>query len=229
METYKKLLFFVLVIFIVIPFATSQTYQINKELNLIVPFEVNGSVPSAAAVCNISINYPDSSYLKQNDSMTNLNNGDFNITLSGAEINKLGEYDWRAFCCDGSNCAGGYGNFEITPSGFDAIGSGEGLTLVLSIISILIIAVLFFIFSFKVISFPSKIIFMGLSLILFIVVFLFIMISLGQILGGYESLISSYSSFFWVAGFLLVIAFIFLMLCLMRNAIELFQIKRGLR
>jgi len=225
---YKKLLPFVLLILLVLPLVTSQTYQISTELDFIVPFEVNGTIPSATAQCNISINYPNSEYLKQNESMTNLNNGDFNITLTASELNKIGEYDWRAFCCDGLSCAAGYGSFEITPSGSDAINSGEGLTLFLSIISILIIASLFFIFSFRVVSFPVKLIFMGLALVLFVVVIGFTMVTFGQILGGYDALINSYSSFFWVSGFLLVIVFIFLLLCLFKKAIELFKVKKGL-
>lgn len=228
MEKKKILLFSIFLILLALPLITSQTYQQNKELDLKIPFEVNGSIASASAWCNVSVNYPNGSYLKQNASMTNLNNGDFNITLSGAELINLGEYDWRAFCCDGSDCAAGYGSFEITPSGSDTISSGEGMTLLLSIGSIVIFAVLLFIFSFKVPSFPAKVIFMGLSLTFFIVVLLFSMISLGQILGGYSALIESYSSFFWVALFLFFLVFIFLMLCLIKKAVESFKIKRGL-
>lgn len=220
---------YLLLLLLIFPVVTAQTYQVSQELDLKVPFEVNGSVPSATAWCNISINYPNGSYLKQNDSMTNLDNGDFNITLSTAELNKLGEYDWRAFCCDGIYCAAGYGSFELTPSGSDTINSGEGMTLVLSIISILIIASLFFIFSFKVPSFPGKVIFMGLALVLFIVVISFTMVTFGQILGGYSALIESYSVFFWAAGFMLVIVFIFLLLVLIKKSIELFKIKKGLQ
>jgi len=219
-------IFFLLVL--VIPLIFAQTYQHNKELNLKVPFEVNGSTPSASAVCNISIDYPDGSYLKQNASMTNLNNGDFNITLSETELNVIGEYDWRVFCCDGSNCAAGYDSFEITPSGSDEIGSGEGLILFLSIVLIIIVATLLFVFSFKVISFPAKLIFMGTSLVFFIISLLIIMVTIGQVLGGYGVLISSYSSFMWVALFLFILVFIFLMLCLIKKAIELFKIRKGL-
>lgn len=221
-------LIYILLILLVLPLATCQTYQQSKSLNLKVPFEVNGSVASASAVCNISVDYPNGTYLKQNASMTNLNNGDFNYTLTVNELKKLGEYDWRMFCCDGIECAAGYGSFKITPSGFDAIGSGEGITLVIIIIPILILAILFFIFSFKAISFPSKIILMGLSLVFFIVLLLFAMIILGQMLGGFDTLINSYSSFFWVALFLFVLVFIFLLLLLFKKAVELFKIKKGL-
>lgn len=224
----KKLIFLFLIL-LALPIVTSQSKQSNEEYNFKVPFEVNGSIPSITAVCNVSIDYPNGTYLKQNVSMENLFNGDFNYTLSPTELKDVGVYDWRAFCCDGIDCAAGYGEFEITPSGSDAINSGEGLTLAISIISMLIIASLLFIFSFKVNAFASKLIFMGLALVLFIVVIGFTMVTFGQVLGGYSALIESYSAFFWVSGFLLVIVFIFLLLCLIRNAIELFKMKRGLR
>lgn len=223
----KKLL--LLLFLLTLPLVASQTYQVNGPLDFKVPFEVNGSVPSATAVCNLSVNYPNGSYLKQNVSMENLLNGDFNYTLTTAELNKIGYYDWRAFCCDSGLCAAGYGEFELTPSGTDAISSGEGMTLVLSIVTMLIIASLFFIFSFKVVAFPGKVIFMGLALVLFIIVIAFTMVSFGQVLGGYSALIEGYSAFFWVAGFLLIIVFIFLLLVLIRNAIELFKTRQGLR
>ncbi|MHA2019059.1 MAG: hypothetical protein ACTSXY_12395 [Promethearchaeota archaeon] len=206
----------------------SQTYQATEQLNFKIPFEVNGSVPSASAVCNLSLEYPNGTYLKRNVSMENLLNGDFNYTLLSTELKDIGFYNWRAFCCDGTKCAAGYGSFEITPSGSDAINSGEGMTLVLSIVSILVIASLFFIFSFKVNAFPIKVILMGLSLVLFIIVISFTMVTFGQILGGYSALIEGYTAFFWVAGFMLLLVFIFLMLVLFKNAIELFKIKRGL-
>ncbi len=223
----KKLLLTFFFIILALPLILAQTYKQNTELNLKIPFEVNGSTASSSAMCNISIDYPDGSYLKDNATMTNLNNGDFNITLLETELINLGYYDWRMFCCDGVKCAAGYDSFEITPSGNDAINSGEGMTLLLSIGSILIFAILLFIFSFKVSSFPAKVIFMGLSLTFFIVVLLFSMVSLGQILGGYSTLIDSYSSFFWVALFLFFLVFIFLMLCLLKRSIELFKVKRG--
>ena len=217
-----------LLFLLVLPLATAQTYQVSQELDLKIPFEVNGSIASPTAWCNISIDYPNGSYLRQNSSMTNLNNGDFNITLPLTELSVVGIYDWRAFCCDSSRCAGGYGEYELTPSGSDAINSGEGLILFLSIITILIIATLFFIAAFKVSTLPVKVIFMGLALVLFIVVIGFTMVTFGQILGGYSALINSYSAFFWVAGFLLLLVFIFLMLVLFKRAIELFKIKKGL-
>jgi len=161
--------------------------------------------------------------------MTNIGNGRFNITLTKTQTDKLGEYSWVAFCCDGTNCATGYGLFEVTPSGSDTISSGEGLSLSLAIFSILIIGILFFITSFKVMFVPMKIFFMGFAIVFFIVSLVFTMITFSEILGGYEKLVSGYTSFYWMALFLVVIITIFMMLVLMKNAIEMFKTKRGLR
>jgi len=224
----RNKLILLLIITLIIPLIVAQTYPQSQELDLKIPFEVNGSDASATATCNISIDYPDGTSLKENVSMNNKNNGDFNYTLNATETSIIGEYNWRMFCCDGASCATGYGNYEITPSGSDAINSGEGLTLALSIFFVLVIASLFFIASFKVISFPSKLIFMGLALIFFVIASIFIMITFSQVLGGYSTLISSYSSFFWLGLFLFFLVFLFLLLCLFRKVVELFKIKRGL-
>jgi len=210
-----------------LPLVASQTYKRGELLNLKIPFEVNGSVPSAIAWCNVSVNYPNGTYLVENYSMTNRGSGDFNISLSGTQLNKVGDYNWTAFCCDGGLCAAGYGEFKITPSGQETITSGESLTLIFSIGLIVILAILFFIFSFKVVSFPAKVIFMGLSLVFFVIVLLFSMLTIGQTLGGYDSLVNSYSSFFWVALFLFFLVFLFLMLVLMKKTIEVFKMQRG--
>jgi len=221
----KKLIYLICMIFLVASFvdAEVQTLGTFKKDSIIGLKQIASGFTS----CNItSVLYPDSTCAICNNVGMTKNNNEYNQTFN--KTSKLGEYIVNGYCTDGDEDTVWSYNFEITPSGFSALGVTGGLTLTLAIISILIIAILFFIFSFKVVSFPSKLIFMGLSLILFVIVFLFIMISLGQILGGYESLINSYSSFFWVAGFLLVLVFIFLMLCLMKRVIELFKIKRGL-
>lgn len=126
-------------ILLVLPLIFAQIYQRETVVDLKIPFEVNGSIPSATATCNISINYPNGTYLKENVSMTNRNNGDFNITLNATETVLIGEYEWRAFCCDGTKCAAGYDSFEITPSGTE-LSTAQG------IIYIIFLLIAFFIF-----------------------------------------------------------------------------------
>ena len=107
----NKKYFLILGILLVLPLMFAQTYQKETIIDLKIPFEVNGSAASSSATCNISIDYPNGTYFKENVSMTNRDNGDFNITLNTTETIQLGNYEWRAFCCDGLNCAAGYGSF----------------------------------------------------------------------------------------------------------------------
>ena len=106
------LLIFVLSLLVLPTMIAQKTPERDTAFNLKIPFIVNGSAASSSATCNISIDYPDGTYLKENVSMTNRNNGEFNITLSSAELNQLGFHEWRAFCCDGVNCASGFDEFE---------------------------------------------------------------------------------------------------------------------
>ncbi len=148
----NKTFFLILGILLVLPLIVAQTYQKETIIDLKIPFEVNGSVASSSATCNISINYPNGTYLKENVSMTNRDNGDFNITLIATETSQLGGYEWRAFCCDGTNCAVGYGNFLITPT-------GEILTTAKGLVYILLTVLIFFLFLFVLyvnIALPMK-------------------------------------------------------------------------
>ena len=165
----NKKIFLILGILLVLPLIFAQTYQKGSTINLKVPFEVNGSAASSSATCNISINYPNGTYLKENVSMTNRNNGDFNITLNASKIISSGEYEWRVFCCDGANCAAGYGNFEVTPTGKE-ITSGQGFASIGLIIAIILLSGLFAFFGFEFAKtgklFPIALFFMLISLIL---------------------------------------------------------------
>ena len=164
-----KKLFLILGILLVLPLIFAQTYKQGTVIDLKVPFEVDGEAASSSATCNISINYPNGTYLIENYSMTNRENGDFNITLNASRINPTGEYEWRVFCCDGADCAAGYGNFEVTPTGKE-ITSGQGFTSIGLIIAIILLSGLFAFFGFKLAEtgklFPIALFFMLISLIL---------------------------------------------------------------
>lgn len=113
-----KKIYLVLMLVLILPLVFAQNvYEKETEIDLKIPFEVDGEVASSSATCNISIIYPNSSYLVSNNSMTNKNNGEFNYTLSTTQTDVIGEYDWVMYCCDGSACASGYDNFKITYTG----------------------------------------------------------------------------------------------------------------
>ncbi len=132
---YKIIISLILTI-LVLPLLVAQTYEANTTINFKVPFEVNGSIASSSATCNISITDPNSNFIKQNHSMTNLNAGDFNITLFSNQTGFLGEYDWTAFCCDGVFCAGGVGIFTVTRTG-NQISTGEAIVYLIFLFAIM--------------------------------------------------------------------------------------------
>ena len=230
-EFPKGLVFKISVFFLfflaILPIISATNPQKGVKFDLKIPFEVNGTIPSASAWCNVSINYPNGTYLKQNASTTNLLNGDFNITLISEEISELGTHEWRAFCCDNGLCAAGYGDFYVTPSGQDRINSGEGISLFGSILSMIIVAIFFFAISSKFEGGVGKIIFISLSAIVLIMVILFTLVILTQNLGGFSTLIEGYSTFWFVMKIIVSLGVLSLIIFALLIAVKLWKYKRG--
>jgi hypothetical protein len=78
---------------------------------------MDGSPCNASAICNLSVKYPDNTYLISFESMTNQNNGDFNYTFNETQTSTLGEHGWDIYCCQAGECDEGHGEFTITPNG----------------------------------------------------------------------------------------------------------------
>lgn len=222
----KSYLVFLIGIFL-ISLISAQTYKVNEELDLKVPFEVNGSVPSSDAWCNVSIQYPNSSYVRNNNLSTNLNNGDFNITLSSSELNVEGEYKWVASCCDGYQCARGYDYFILTPSGFE-IDSGKAIGLFGSLILIILIGILFLVIAIRSEKTITKFSFYSFSVIIFIMAILYTVIIIQQTLFGFDSILTGIESFWFVMKSLLTVGIVAFFIIVFLIMLKLWKIKRGL-
>ena len=225
MNIKKEWLF--LTIFLIIPFISATTYSQSSIVDLKIPFEVNGTPASSTAVCNVSIQYPNSTYLRDNNATTNLNNGLFNITLNENETKFLGIYTWVAFCCDNGNCGAGYDMYEITPSGADALNTGEGINLAIAVISILLIGLLFFIATLKSERLASKIIFGGITGLMILITVLFTSVIFAQTMGVYSELVAGYATFWMVIKTGISIAILGLLLFGGFIGFKLWQYKRG--
>ena len=226
----QKTIVFLLILLMIIPlmsFTIAKTYPQSYELDLKFPFEVNGTPASSDGQCNISVIYPNETYVRENNAATNLGTGIFNITLNYNETSILGEYNWIAFCCDGDECATGYDDYEITPSGFGAINSGEGMNIAISIFSILFIGIIFFVSCLKSESVAGKFILGGLSGLMFVITILFILVVFTQTLGGYTALIEGYSTFWFVMKTLVVMSILVSILYSGLLALKLWRYKRG--
>ncbi len=113
-------LFFIVLLASPMVVATDKfTTSFNSELNLKRTCFNNGTWCSSSAECNITIQYPDSSILKDNVLMTNQNSY-HNITILKSEVNQLGFYEALMVCTDPSNDLSGADSFqlEVTGDGF---------------------------------------------------------------------------------------------------------------
>ena len=114
----KKLLIITIIMIVVFPLVNAELiFEKGTEADLKLYCSMNGSICSAATDCNISIKFPDGSYLITSSAMTNQNNGDFNITLNTTQTAIEGEYRWDMYCCDGDYCDDGHESFFITTNG----------------------------------------------------------------------------------------------------------------
>ena len=82
MKQIQKILF-VIALLLVLPLinAETKTHERNTELDIKVPFEVNGSIASSLSTCNLTLTYPNSTFVRENASMQYRNNGFFNLTI----------------------------------------------------------------------------------------------------------------------------------------------------
>jgi len=112
-------LLLILILLIGIPFisAADFTFQVNEEVDLRIPCFNNGSYCSGSAVCNSTILYPNGDIMIIDSDMT-ANNSFFNVTLTKAQNNFLGEHSIIMVCCESGNCGSNTHTMEITADGF---------------------------------------------------------------------------------------------------------------
>ena len=85
----------ILLLCLVLPSAlTLGSYQKNTEIDLKFPFEVNGSAASSNAVCNVSIQYQNSSYtFSSSGTCAYTWNANMTMTATNWEIYKEDGYE----------------------------------------------------------------------------------------------------------------------------------------
>jgi len=139
----KTILMFMGILFISLVSAQPNFYvgeSTNYEIK--VSCENQGNFCSGSATCNITLVYPNSSLLVDNQAMTNLNNGYFNYPLIPSQTTPTGEFTGRTGCTDGNLSATTTFNYEVNPTGTELNTSK----------SILYVASLFFLIFFLVLT-----------------------------------------------------------------------------
>jgi len=172
MKTKKILLTLLIGMFLIslINLTSAQLYyKQSNELDLKVPCFYEDTRCSDTAECNISFLYPNSSFLVEEQPMTNLLNGYHNYTLNKSQTSVLGEYSVSIYCIDNSGTGYSTFTFEINPTG-NEITVGQTIVSLGLIFVMMILSGLFTFFSFQFIRvknlFSFGLLFMLLALFL---------------------------------------------------------------
>lgn len=181
-----------------------------------------------ATSCNItSIQYTTQSSIFTNFQMTKTSQS-FNYTMNSSYFTSMGDICINIICQDSSN------NIEpgsicrtITPSGQSKINPGQGLTLLGSLFVIVIGGIAFFILFFRAESLGFKTVWGALAVVDMIIAILFSMVLITQVVGGYDSLVTGFTTFWFVVQILIFIGFSAFILFAFYLSFMLWKFKRG--
>lgn len=190
---------FVLFSFFVFAEDSSYIYKKDTVIDLKVPCIFNGTHCSAGAVCNISINYPNSSEYNKNVVMTN-NLVYHNFTMPTTSV--TGEYPVLVYCTDA-----GFSNYKFFKININNNGIKENNTPVIAMVIVSAFMVLFIILTITLTT--------GYRYLFLILSFLFGTI-LSFILYTFTSEVTqSMSSIFYVIFIIsLILTFLVFMFCM---------------
>lgn len=200
--------------------ASNITLQVLNEDN---------SVATASVDCYLTVKNPKLSILVDYQAMTFISNGEFNYELAGNLLQDLGDYPVTLSCSDSADYLSSSFYFEVSKSGSKGITSGEGGMLMLSIVVMLVISTLFFIFGLKTEMMGLKVVLIGTAGILLIATLLFSLVGVEQILGRFDNITEGFATFWFVVKVITGIAILGITLFAGYLALKVWQIKRGYR
>ena len=180
-----------------------------------------------ATNCNLTYIIISGNLTNYNLEMTK-NFQDFSILINGNNFTELKDICMGITCWDSSsNSEPGSKCLTITPSGQANINSGQGLTLFGSLIVIIICGIAFFILFIKAENLGFKTVWGSLAVTDMIIAILFSMVLITQVVGGYDSLVTGFSTFLFVFKILFGIGLISFILFAFYLSFMLWKFKRG--
>ena len=121
-----------------LPVASSLQYKPNQIVDVKVPCSINGFPCASTALCNLSIQCPNSSYFVNNVRMSYNAGGDFNYTLTFLDS---GKYLSKVSCSQTGYNATSTFDIMVTPSGTE-LTTGQGILYVVFTVSSIFIFLL---------------------------------------------------------------------------------------
>lgn len=185
-------------------------------------------LPQECADCTYvkltTVTLPDLSQISIQTDMTQ-NGTSFNYTFCSTE--STGSY---SYCTKGD--VGGTDtiackDFRITPSGSYDINSGQGFSLISSLIIMIVIAGMFLFIGFSSKNIATKVSFISFSCIILIMAILFTVISAQQNLYGFTGIVSATETFFTVIKYLVGVGILSLFIIIILIIKKAWKIKRG--
>lgn len=153
------------------------------------------------------------------------------LNIGGGNFSELGSYFYGISCIETNNNYGGYKTkgLIVTSTGEEPPTQSQGIIITISLLVIFALAGLFLMLGFKTDMLPAKIIFYSTSIVFIFVTALYSMALLANILGNYNFIVDSYSSFYMVFKIIISSGVLALLLYAGLMALKLWQFKRGYR
>lgn len=227
----KKRMIILGIFLILIPFISASSFYFNFE---IVTIKQNTcfNFPTSCDNCtymNITFLFPNGTIAIDNQEMTNLTS-DYYYNYSFCNTSTLGTYIAIINYDEDGKYYSDFDFFKVTPSGREAPNSGEGTIFLASIISMILMTILFFSFSFTVERESGlRFGFLAISLVMGVITTLYSSVSLMETYGGFSRTLNSFSIFQYIILAVLLIIFIFVLVSLIVSALNAWQIKKGLK
>jgi len=205
---------------------------VTSEINDYAPVK-QGECFIAKQICascsfvNVSIAYPNSTLVISNRPM--INSGGAVWTYEFCNTTTFGRYDISGVGdLEGIDTGFDVLYFEVTPSG-SVLDSASSTTLFGSLLVMLILSIVFIIMAMKTESLVGKLTLYSISAIGFIMVILYTVVTIQQVLFGFDSIVNGIETLWFVAKIGITIGSIAFGIVVLLIMLKAWNIKRGLR
>jgi len=207
------------------------TGLVTSEINNYAPVKKGDcinltQVCSSCTACNISVKYTNGTYALYEGEMERIGAGDWFYNY--CDTNDLGRHDVTGHGdLSGTDTGFDVLYFEVTPSG-SVLDSASSTTLFGSLLVMLILSIVFVIMAMKNESLPMKVTLYSISAIGFLMVILYTVVTIQQVLFGFDSIVTGMETFLFVVKTGVTIGSVAFGIVIFLIMLKAWKIKRGL-
>ncbi len=229
-----RILFFICIFILALTSITAQGAEdearfnapINENLSVCETCRVEGAVCDASYSCNVTILYPDQTFLIDQQPMTD-NGSYFCYDLNVTQTSLNGLYQSTVDCSNSTLFGSNTFFYRITPGGTPPVSDGQGLVLLGSILLMLVVSGVMIFLGFKSSQPAATLGFIGFAVLLLVFSIGFTLNVLNSFFGSSPGVTSNYSTFYRVFVIILAAGATGLVAYLIKVAFTLFNRSRG--